>query len=617
MADAQVVQLEAATISELASSLSAAQRNRIPQFEGRKDDDFLSWLEKYETNARFCRWDEALCCHQLPGFLSGTAYDYYSQEILGTPTADSWPDLCLHLKSFFLPVNHKFIARDQLYKRIQRPGEEAKDFIIAVKRLAARVKDNMDFDDLAYVIIRGLRSDLRSLLLRRDLPDIQTLTKEARLIEATLDPLPVLHESASAFALSAHSAPHDSSVSQPAAVNQRPPPKQRVTCFYCKLGGHTKAACHVRQLDEKNDRLQKREKETSGFSSGSDCSSGTTSFRSRSHSITNPYRRRFRSSCSTNNNCLNILPEHRAKRKCYGIRQIRLEADARASRQSKEAMSFYSLNHNPLTHSPDSRLSASPILSLSRSASPTMNHLQSLSVPFGSWRPCVGVKLFDHQTTALLDSGANATFISTRLAQRLPALIDQLLSPYDQTVVLGDSRPHAGIIGSKELTVTLTINSVLRTVSVKGIIADHLDNDLILGTDALALLGVVIDFRRREIRMPTPGANPAAIASPPPSQRCFYCQLQGHRKAACHVRQNDERHGIFRRNNTEEPNSGARPRTSFPEEARTWRNTMPEQAGPSGQSTSQQSGYISPVLQYHAMLDGEGGGSPHSYPNSE
>lgn len=226
-------------------------------------------------------WDENTKRKRLPVYLTGTARSLYRQDIMGQ--AMDWPAIKDLLKSFFLPVDFYANARHQLHERRHQEGEPVHHFILDIRRLARRVSEDMPFDEIKFRALEGMRKEIKHLLLRRELPDVQTLTHNARLVEDSLS--------------SSKQKEHRKTETEEQKVERKDERKDTLTqvieslekrmtrapagrrirslkntlCFYCGIAGHSKVNCHLLRHDRSSDSSNESSSAASVCESDSGC----------------------------------------------------------------------------------------------------------------------------------------------------------------------------------------------------------------------------------------------------------------------------------------------------------------------------------------------------------
>jgi hypothetical protein len=113
------------------------------------------------------------------------------------------------------------------------------------------------------------------------------------------------------------------------------------------------------------------------------------------------------------------------------------------------------------------------------------------------------VSLADVATTALLDTGASLSCVSAHWLTRLPT--KAVLYKWNGGQIAGASGAALDVQGFVRLPVRIGATDA---VLVPLIVVTNLCHQLILGVDTLARLGLVVDFQRMQLRLPSATAEP-------------------------------------------------------------------------------------------------------------
>lgn len=126
-------------------------------------------------------------------------------------------------------------------------------------------------------------------------------------------------------------------------------------------------------------------------------------------------------------------------------------------------------------------------------------YFSSLVICGGSSLPAAQVRIHGAEFTGLLDSGANASFMSAKIWKKLKKS-SPLLEMTSHSVTLADSSVYRGIMGQVSLPVTLIIGNQTRESRINFFVCINLSFPLLLGTDFMAENAVLIDFGNNIIR---------------------------------------------------------------------------------------------------------------------
>lgn len=165
----------------LNNSLLQGTSSRIEAFTGRRNQDVLRWLDRYEAIGNGSRWDNALKMQRLPLYLSDVASDWYTVEVQQAvdPPAD-WTALKAKLKSSFLPSDYRVYLRNQLRQRRQEPDEPVANYITAKRALCLRLNAQMAAADVMEHLFEGFLPAIARTLRALDPQNLDDLIEQAK-----------------------------------------------------------------------------------------------------------------------------------------------------------------------------------------------------------------------------------------------------------------------------------------------------------------------------------------------------------------------------------------------------------------------------------------------------
>lgn len=433
-------------------------------------------MEDYEKCADLNRWDDNTKCQKIFGFLSGVANDYFKRDIQGHAAADDWGLLKASLFAAFRPMDYDIQVRQALWDRVQKPMEPVISYIIDVKKMALKVNENIDFEDLKFHVLRGIDHRIKQCLKRRDLPDMETLADEAKKIESSLDDevpttslrtteLPVqqalvsLTENLQKMIACLETESSDSSASSSPDLRRQ---DRTVRCFYCHLTGHVKSQCHKRQYDEREAVLQH------SLSGSSDSDSDTDD-----HRVRHEHRRGDGDEAHYDR-----YDRRSQTSEWYETREDRSREDEDRSYRRRDL--------------DDSR----------RHSSPTGSWSQNMTL-FGPERrtnehPQVDVLVGTQQMRALIDTGATSCFISADAFRSLPSPM-QTLSACDESVTTADGRTMRGIIGKTNIRIRLSLNGTEKQLETLALVSTTIPYSVVLGIRFLCQADIIVHASRKSV----------------------------------------------------------------------------------------------------------------------
>ena len=123
-------------------------------------------------------------------------------------------------------------------------------------------------------------------------------------------------------------------------------------------------------------------------------------------------------------------------------------------------------------------------------------------------RPVIQIEVDDIKVRALFDTGANVSAISKRCFLR--KTIRPKLDPSNWTLTMADGTTKLKVLGQTEVTLDLGTKKVRHTVQV----VDGLHNDCIVGAELLAEHDILIDCKRKRIKVQSVTvANPSTCVA--------------------------------------------------------------------------------------------------------
>jgi hypothetical protein len=261
-----------------------------PTFGGKLDEDAFKYLQKFDMVSISNNWTDDIKALQLPNYLVGTAEKWFLNwkkerkasyvPPTATPTAPqpppTWVELTTALQLAFKNVGSKDIAEQKLLSRKQKTGESAEDYLYSKLDLINDYDDKMPMTSKIRYIIKGLRPSYLEKInficpttIHEVLDSIRRISESSYLIEhreeCNVSESTLLASAITNFSKmfkeqndralkqneqvlnliqsKSHTAPQPL---QNTVVQEKPPPRQTLTCAYCKRSGHHITQCFVR-----------------------------------------------------------------------------------------------------------------------------------------------------------------------------------------------------------------------------------------------------------------------------------------------------------------------------------------------------------------------------------
>jgi hypothetical protein len=180
--------LYSATSSFGGSDFLIMARIEMPKFSGAPGSRAADWLHKYENYCELINYNEEKKLKGIAFYLEAEADAFYRNLKL---------EVRNDYKSLSDLLTARFSGNDgatEIWDITQSPEETSSRYITRVLNAA----QNMQYPEemLASITIRGLRSEIRNIVMPQGLNDLEKIRKAAQLAERTLATAPTAHVAA-------------------------------------------------------------------------------------------------------------------------------------------------------------------------------------------------------------------------------------------------------------------------------------------------------------------------------------------------------------------------------------------------------------------------------------
>lgn len=146
---------------------------KIKLFGGQKDTtstavgakEVINWLEAFEEQADAMKWSDRDKVERISSLLVGPAKEWYKMYVktrIQIRRIPIWTDFKKQMKSFFLPLSHKYFVMRALEARMQKEAESVTNNILTKKRLYLKSEPSMPESPQVYYCVKGLLPHLRN-----------------------------------------------------------------------------------------------------------------------------------------------------------------------------------------------------------------------------------------------------------------------------------------------------------------------------------------------------------------------------------------------------------------------------------------------------------------------
>lgn len=134
-----------------------------PTFLGKKGENVVDWLKRYERVGRYNCWRDTECLENIEMYLGGAAAKWYAYLVATGSVPRTWHDvggfrgLRNALLAQFTPANYERFQEDRLRDRKQGFDEPMTEYYFDVLDMCAKVNPKMSEEAKLNYLFRGLK----------------------------------------------------------------------------------------------------------------------------------------------------------------------------------------------------------------------------------------------------------------------------------------------------------------------------------------------------------------------------------------------------------------------------------------------------------------------------